>query len=196
MLLVVISTTVVLLAGALAFTVDPGIVPNPGHALSSIQGFFQGDASLTDSLSKTQQRVAGTCVGNGSIRIVNPDGTVSCEMDIQQRITGQCPSNSIRVISATGTVECEPESAMAVVTSNCPPGQLATIVAANGTITCAEPVGTLCEYGSTGRMYSVGAKCNPTFSCSLSGGNEECTCASSGNFSCNNSGTYRCPRAC
>ncbi len=73
----------VIASGAYAYVVLPGSTPNPGHALSTIQGFFQGDASLLDSLSKLQQRpVAGmSCPADQSIRTIDVEGNVTCEVD-------------------------------------------------------------------------------------------------------------------
>lgn len=196
LVLFVLCAGIALLASAFAFPVDPGPVPELGHALAAIQGYFQGDASLLESLGKVQQRVSGTCDSGQGFQVVKVEGSVDCEMDLQRRITGQCPSNAIRVINANGTVGCETESAMGVIASSCPPGELAVAVAANGAITCAEPTGVLCEYQNTGRMYTEGARCNPNSICSTAGGNDECICSGSGNFACNSSGTYPCPTSC
>ena len=47
-----LAVIAVLAAGTYAWVVNPGAVPNPGHSLDSIQGYFQGDASLRASLGK------------------------------------------------------------------------------------------------------------------------------------------------
>ncbi|MFA4855215.1 MAG: hypothetical protein WC634_01335 [archaeon] len=79
--LIIALIIIALLTGAFAYVVLPGVVPNPGHALSTIQGYFQGDASLVQSLAKIQQQVTGLCAAGSSIRAINADGTVSCEAD-------------------------------------------------------------------------------------------------------------------
>ncbi len=70
-----------LLIGVYAYTVAPGAIPDPGHALAKIQGYFQGDASLDVSLGKLQQRVSGTCAVGNSIRAIDGTGAVTCEAD-------------------------------------------------------------------------------------------------------------------
>ncbi len=51
--------------GVFAFTSSPGAVPNPGHALSSIQGYFSGDADLQNSLGRFCQSDGTNCQSGG-----------------------------------------------------------------------------------------------------------------------------------
>jgi hypothetical protein len=69
------------IGGVFGFTVAPGTIPSPGHALAQIQGYFSGDTSLEQSLGKLQQLVSGNCAAGSSIRVINVDGTVECETD-------------------------------------------------------------------------------------------------------------------
>lgn len=39
----------------IGYVSNPGAVPNPGHSLSQIQGYFQGDSNLQTSLGKFLQ---------------------------------------------------------------------------------------------------------------------------------------------
>lgn len=59
MLFIIILVLVLALAGA--YTASPGGVPNPGHRLSEIQGYFQGDANLQASLGKLCQSDGTNC---------------------------------------------------------------------------------------------------------------------------------------
>jgi len=60
----VLSAIIVVLIGARAvvsYNVNPGVVPDPGHALGKIQGYFENDANLEESLGKFCQSDGGNC---------------------------------------------------------------------------------------------------------------------------------------
>ena len=54
--------------GVVAYFTGPGAVPNPGHALTSIQGYFSGDTNLQTSLGKFCQKDGTYCP---TIRVKN-----------------------------------------------------------------------------------------------------------------------------
>ncbi|MFH1540027.1 MAG: hypothetical protein ABIH66_13820 [bacterium] len=90
------------------------------------------NADLLDGQHSTyfQREITGTCAAGSSIRVVNDDGTVTCEADTgatdhgaltgladddhtqyQLEVTGTCAAgSSIRVIATDGTVTCEADT--------------------------------------------------------------------------------------
>jgi hypothetical protein len=51
----------IVLAGVFAYVSSPGGLPNPGHFLSGVQGYFSGDNNLQDSLGKFCQSDGTNC---------------------------------------------------------------------------------------------------------------------------------------
>jgi len=95
--------SVLILAGVIgiyAGNIVLGEVPNPGHALNNIQGYFENDLSLEDSLGKLCQTDGSNCdVGGGSgyhIEYNNYEDIVSIEMDFQgDDATVNCPEGKV-----------------------------------------------------------------------------------------------------
>lgn len=59
-----ILVALLLLAGVIgtfAYTKSLSVVPNPGHGLDSVQGYFGGDNNLADSLEKFCQSDGTNC---------------------------------------------------------------------------------------------------------------------------------------
>ncbi|MFA4855216.1 MAG: hypothetical protein WC634_01340 [archaeon] len=137
--LIIAFIIIALLTGAFAYVVLPGAVPNPGHALSTIQGYFQGDASLVQSLAKIQQEVMGQCAVGSSIRVINADGTVSCEAD-DVGVTSISAGTGITLapnpITTTGTISANTSVLQNRVSGTCAVGNSIRVINANGTVTC------------------------------------------------------------
>ena len=62
----------------ISFSVVVYSIPNPGHALDEIQGYFSNDADLSVSIPKFQSAI-GSCTGTQLMTGINPDGTVICD---------------------------------------------------------------------------------------------------------------------
>ena len=100
-----------ILIGHLMQVLASPAIPNPGHSWSQIECVNCIGTSHIIS-SQVQRRVSGTCAAGSSIRVVNEDGTVSCETD-DTGITsetdpqvGTATSNRVCYGIAGNVVEC------------------------------------------------------------------------------------------
>ena len=156
-------------------TVD-GDVLSPRIPIASVP--YAVKAGVAEALegfdpSTTQLRVGGTCAAGSSIRQINADGTVVCQLDIAGTgdITGvtTAAGSGLAGGAATGNVTLTVDTAtiQARVTGVCPAGNYVASVNANGSVNCsADAVGgsgditditTPAVGGLTGGVASGGA---------------------------------------
>jgi hypothetical protein len=115
--------------GSVVCETDDNTIYTQGYGLDLVAGQFSVDTG------EVQNRVTGTCIAGQSIRIINANGSVTCENDdntiyspgygldlvtgqfsvdtaeVQDRVDGVCPAGqSIRQINQDGSVVCEPDA--------------------------------------------------------------------------------------
>jgi hypothetical protein len=117
--------------------VDNDTTYSAGTGLALIGTVFSADTAYL------QRRVSGACGANSAVRIINSDGSVTCETDdnttysagsgltlsstvfsadtgyLQRRVSGTCGANSsIRTINSDGSVTCETDDSGWALTGN------------------------------------------------------------------------------
>jgi hypothetical protein len=99
-----------------------------------------GDVTLSANFSQVQARVASACPANETIRSINADGTVVCEVDNDSGgdITAVTAGTGLTGGGTTGsvTLAANLSEVQARIAGGCPANQFMRSVNANGTVVC------------------------------------------------------------
>jgi len=115
---------------------------NAGTGLTG--GGVSGDVTISADTNYLQRRVSGTCPAGESIRVINTDGTVACEVDDVGAggagdITDVFGGSGVSVSNSAGpqpTIDLQEDWWQRRVASTCPAGQAISLINQDGTISC------------------------------------------------------------
>ncbi len=134
-------------------------------------GGTSGAVTLNANTAYLQRRVGSSCSSGSSIRVINADGTVTCETDNDSGgdITGVTAGTGLSGGGTGGnvTVSANTSYLQRRVNSSCTAGSSIRVIDANGTVTCEPDTDT-----DTNTTYSAGTGlglAGTTFNVSLSG---------------------------
>jgi len=139
-------------ASELDFTMGTGDITavNAGTGLTG--GGESGDVTLNANTSVLQHRVVSNCPSGSSIRIINSDGTVTCEPDDDSGgdITAVNPGTGLTGGGSSGDVTLYPDTTYLQrrVSSSCPSGQSIRVINSDGTVSCEIDTDTNTTYSA------------------------------------------------
>jgi hypothetical protein len=137
-------TAVDFVADVVGYFRSPGTVPGDITSVSAGVGLTgggtSGDVTVAADTVYLQRRVSGSCPTGSSIRVVNPDGTVTCEVDSGG--TGTVASVTAGTgltggtITTSGTIAADATYLQRRVSGTCADGSFVQAIAADGTVAC------------------------------------------------------------
>jgi hypothetical protein len=99
---------------------------------------LSGDVTLTVNTSVVQARVTGSCVAGQAIRVINADGTASCEAIPQGDVTAVTTGSGLTGGGSSGDLSLGVDTTYLQrrVGSSCVVGQAIRVINADGTVSC------------------------------------------------------------